>query len=320
LGPPLWQGGDGTAERRYLESVALVVRQFTRLTEFAWERTAWDLLITYLPYPDELFHLWLGYLDASLPSHDAALAARLRPFVDRGLGLVDGFVGRLAERAGPEGVLAVASDHGQVGVSRLLRPNVALLEAGLLAVGADGEIDLARTRALYFPGNSGYLVINRRERPGGIVKPEQEEVVRIELRRALLAIRDPGTDEPVVLGVIDPRDAACEPRTGGLTGGDLYLSLAPGYHVSGDHRGELISAIPPAGEHILDPQRPAMQAAFALSGPGVAANVDLGRIRQVDIAPTLCALLGIEPPAQATGEVLYRALGRLSQRVPASAE
>jgi len=242
LGPPLWQGGDGTAERRYLETMALVARQFTRMTDFAWDRIAWDLLITYLPYPDELLHVWLGYLDPSLPGHDAALAARLQPFVDRGLSLVDGFVGHLAERAGAEVVLAVASDHGQVAVRRLLRPNVALREADLLALGADGEIDLARTRAVYFPGNAGYFVINRRERPAGIVAPEQEQAVREEITAVLGAIRDPDTGEPVVLELIDPRDEAREPRTGGPTGGDLYLSLAPGYYVSGDHRGDLISA------------------------------------------------------------------------------
>jgi arylsulfatase A-like enzyme len=31
-------------------------------------------------------------------------------------------------------------------------------------------------------------------------------------------------------------------------------------------------------------------------------------IRQIDIAPTLATLLGLEPPAQATGTVLDRAL------------
>jgi hypothetical protein len=36
--------------------------------------------------------------------------------------------------------------------------------------------------------------------------------------------------------------------------------------------------------------------------------VDLGRIRQVDIAPTLAALLGLGPPAQAVGRVLEAAL------------
>jgi arylsulfatase A-like enzyme len=51
-----------------------------------------------------------------------------------------------------------------------------------------------------------------------------------------------------------------------------------------------------------------MHASFAMAGPGVARGVDLGVIRQIDIAPTLAALLGLEPPAQATGRVLEKAL------------
>ena len=112
LGPPLWKGGDGTAERRYLETVALVVRQFSRLNDFAFDRTAWELLLTYLPFPDEAVHLWYGYLDASLPSHDPALAARLRPFLDEVLRLADGEIGHLVRRGGKDTIVAVAGDHG----------------------------------------------------------------------------------------------------------------------------------------------------------------------------------------------------------------
>jgi phosphoglycerol transferase MdoB-like AlkP superfamily enzyme len=57
-----------------------------------------------------------------------------------------------------------------------------------------------------------------------------------------------------------------------------------------------------------------MHASFALTGPGVAAGVDLGVIRQVDIAPTLAALLGLGPPAQSRGAVLEGA--RSPSRAP----
>ena len=67
-------GGDGTAERRYLETVRLVERQFERLLDFGATRTRWDVLFGYLPYPDEFLHLWWGALDSSLPGHDPALA------------------------------------------------------------------------------------------------------------------------------------------------------------------------------------------------------------------------------------------------------
>ena len=44
--------------------------------------------------------------------------------------------------------------------------------------------------------------------------------------------------------------------------------------------------------------------------------VKQGLIRQIDVAPTLCLLLGIEPPAQATGVILRPALGRSAAMPP----
>jgi hypothetical protein len=310
LGPTLWQGGDGTAERRYLESVALSVRQMTRLTDFVHDRTAWTLLLAYLPYPDEALHTWLGRLDPTLPGHDPALAARLRPFLDEVLRLTDGFVGHLADHAGPEVVLAVAADHGMAGASRVVRPNVALARAGLLALDAQGRIDLARTRAVYFPGNSGFVVLNRASRPGGIVAPDAEDSVRREVHAALSGLADPATGATPLARLRDAGPAAGEPGIGGPTGGDVYLDLAPGYDISADLQGEALGPLSPRGTHSGSPERPDLRAAFTVSGPGVAAGVDLGAIRQIDIAPTLCALLGLDPPAQATGEVLRRALAR----------
>ena len=314
LGPPLWKGGNGAAERRYLETVALVARQFTRLTDFALDRTARDLLVTYLPYPDEALHVWQGYLEPTLPGHDAALAARLRGFLDEVLKVADAYVGHLATRADERTILAVAGDHGMSGASRLLRPNVALVQAGLAALDARGAIDLSRTKAVYFPGNSGFVLINRESRPGGIVAPEDEDGVRAAVAAALRGVRDPASARPVILDMLDPRAPGREPSFGGPNGGDLYLSLAPGYDVSASTRGAVVEEIPPRGVHGLDPERRELQAGFVIAGPGVAAGVSLGPIRQIDVAPTLAALLGLDPPAQATGSVLTKALAASSSR------
>jgi len=88
--------------------VALVVRQMSRVNDFAIDRTGWELLLTYLPFPDEAVHLWYGYLDPSLPSHDPALAARLRPFLDDVL--------RLAEQYGIS-IVALNAEEMQLRLS-----------------------------------------------------------------------------------------------------------------------------------------------------------------------------------------------------------
>lgn len=308
LGPPLWQGGDGTAELRFLETAALCARQLRRLTDFAARRTEWSLLVTYLPFPDEFSHHWLGRLSPGLPGHDPALAERLRPFWDRGMALVDEGVGHLLALADATTVVAVAADHGQAPVHRAVRPNAALRSAGLLHVGADGKVDLARTRALYFLANSGFVLLNKAARPGGIVAPAEVPAVSAAVRKALTGVRDPRTGERPVLDVLDARQGPRPFGMGGPNGGDLYLSLAPDTYADAGLDGPAVVEVPPAGAHILDPTRPEMQAVFALAGPGVRAGADLGTIRHVDVAPTLCELLGLEPPAQAVGHVLAEAL------------
>lgn len=310
LGKTIPKGGDGTAEKRYLETVALVALQCRRLFDFALEHTRWDLLIAYLPYPDEALHAWFGYLDPTLSGHDATMAARLRPFMDQVLRIVDDYVGHISERAGAGSIVTIAGDHGMVGTNRSVQFNVALQRAGLLNLAADGSVDLFRTRAVYFPGNQGYFLVNRIGHQEGVVRPEEEDAVLQQLEGVLRRIQDPETGAPIVTGILDPRTWNGEPAIGGAQGGDLYVSLAPGYRASADLKGNVVEAIPPTGEHMLDPERSEMHVAFVMAGPGVSQGVDLGPIRQIDIAPTLCALMGIEPPAQAVGSVLATALAR----------
>jgi hypothetical protein len=309
LGPPLWRGGDGTAEERYLETVRLVARQFGRLLEFGAQQTRWDLLIAYLPYPDEALHTWLGYLDPSLTGHDPALAARLHPYLDRVLRVTDDYLGEVRARAGPDTVIAVAADHGMIAVNHRVCLNAALAKAGLLATQPDGSIDLSRTRAVYSPWNAGYFLINRVSRKGGIVDPETEGEVLRALRATLRDLKDPETGTPLVTEILDPGE---QPGLGGPQGGDLYFNLAPGYYPSERSRGVVVRKVPPVGEHLLDPRRGEMLASLTLAGPGVATGVDLGLVREIDVAPTLSALLGIDPPANAAGSVLARALARAS--------
>jgi hypothetical protein len=234
------------------------------------------------------------------------MAARLQPFMDEALRTVDGFIGALADRTRGTAVLAIGTDHGMQGVTRMFRPNVALAAAGLLKPDERGLADLSATHAVYFRGNAGSVLLNTVDRAGGIVTAAQEGEVRRRVVAALKAVRDPLTGKPVVLDVVAPAPGQ-EPA---LPAGALHLSLAPGYELTASLRGDVVGPMDPVGSHRVDPQRPFMHGAFVIAGPGVASGVNLGLVRQIDVAPTLCALLGIDPPAQATGAVLHKALAR----------
>jgi predicted AlkP superfamily phosphohydrolase/phosphomutase len=309
LGPPMSQGGDGTAEARYVETIALVTRQFARLNDFAFERTAWDLLVTYLPFPDEALHRWYGVLDPTLAGHDPDAARRLRPYLDRVLAIIDAYVGQVADRAGRDAIVAVASDHGMTSAARHFKPNVVLARAGILGLDTAGRVDLTRTRAVYFPGNSGYVLVNRQGRPGGIVVPSEEEDVRRRVAAVLTAFEDPATGRPLGVTVTDVRAPHDGPKLGGPHAGDLFVEVGSGeVGLSARVTGDALEARRPEGTHFQKPGERRMHGSFVIAGPGVAAGADLGVIHQVDIAPTLAALLGLDPLAHAVGKPLTAAM------------
>ena len=89
-----------------------------------------------------------------------------------------------------------------------------------------------------------------------------------------------------------------------LIAGDIktHLVLDPG---SSDTRRRLRTRA--YHGHGYFPEDAAMHAALVLSGAGIAQNRSIGHVRNVDVAPTIARLLGVELP-KATGRVLTDAL------------
>jgi hypothetical protein len=307
LGATLWNGGDGTAERRYVDTIRLAVRQQSRMAAFALERTRWGLVVLRLPFPAEPLRLWAGRLDPSRPGHDAALAARLRPFLDDVLLLTDSWVGEIARRVPADAALVVIGDRGLEGADRVLRPNVALADAGLLRVSDSGAIDLAHTKVVYAPTNGGFLVLNRDSRPGGIQPRRGESLVQASAIRAMKALADQSAGDPPIAALFTPDERAAPPGVGGPSGGFLYLRPAPGVALSSEARGPLVETIETRGES-FDPARSSAAGMIILAGSGVTGGRRLPDVAAVDVAPTLSRLLGLLPPPQAQGRPLSQAL------------
>lgn len=307
LGPTLWAGGDGTAERRALELVRLDTEFLKRGTRYAFRRWSPELLTHYTPNSDSAGHAWMGLLDPASPAHDPALAARLWPFYEEVFRIQDEWLGEIVRLAGPGAVVCLVSDHGMEGVGKFFSTDAVLERAGLLKVDAAGKVDLARSRAV---GGDFAVRVNGTDRKGGIVPPsEREEVIRLAAA-SLLSLTDPETGRHVVERVFRPEETAGL-GIGGPAGGDLYFDPAPGYMPSTRYAAGLFS---PArrgagnGEHGFYPHRAKMKAVFFMAGPGVRRNLTVPGVRQIDIAPTLARLLGIPAPADARGHVIGEAL------------
>ena len=306
LGRTLPDGGDGSAEARYLETVTFAQHQLMEANRWALEHLPWELFIAYTPFPDEAEHMWRGFLEPSLPGFRQDLADRLRPLLQQVYRLSDELLGLLMAHRTEDTIVALISDHGMEGTYRLFAVNKLLRESGILAMDERGRVDLARTKAIYPAINNGYLLINSIDRKGGIVTPEQRQELVQRIRGLLLEIRD--GERQVVTGVYDARVDGDTMGIGGESGGDIYIDLLPSYEVDPKFSAaELIAKRDPHGTHGFNPLRPSMRTLMVLNGPGIRPGQRLSGVRIIDFAPTLAELLRVPVPKDATGKVLHEA-------------
>lgn len=159
------------------------------------------------------------------------------------------------------------------------------------------EIDWSKTKAIASRGNYIWLnLIGRDEH--GIVKPEDKYDVERELIDALYNYRDPQTGKRVVSIAMRNKEAAILGMNGPETGDIIYM-LEEGFNrVHGDSlptfHGFLNTSVSPI---------------FIAAGQGVQQGITTDRvIRQIDVAPTVAAILGVKMPAQCEGAPVYQIL------------
>ena len=306
FGPTLAAGGDGAAERHLVEVTVANQQYFDGALRYA-ARQPWDLLVLYVPSMDAVGHALGGMLDPDTPGHDPQLAAKVWPVYEEVFRrCMDGYVTEL-RRLLPDATLVIGSDHGVEGMRRWFYPNAVLREAGLLAEAADGTVDLARTKALFLYSHGGGVHVNSAEHKGGIVPIEERDAVKARARDALLAARDPESGTPLVRAVIDTARDGETAGIGGDVAADLYPDPTPGYYISGRFGSKVVVGppVPPGmGAHGAPPTRRRLHAIFYAVGPGVRAGGRPETVRQVDVAPTVASLLGLDPPAQSIGTSL----------------
>lgn len=305
LGSTLWQGGDGTAEMRYLETAELVTRQFERGSEWAWRSARPALLLDYFPLIDEADHMLFGHVAPESPHYDAAVAARVQQVRARAWELADHRLAALRALVAddPNAALFVGGDHGMRATWRTFRPNAALAAAGLLAVDSAGRTDLARTQAL--SPNGYWVMVNRSAWKDGIVPPGQEGAVLARAAAALEGARD-ADGRPVVTRLW----RAAEHDTlgmGGPAGGELYYEVAAGYRWSADARGPVAGPDRAGAGHGYPSPAADMQTVLCVAGAGFAPR-RLPPARTIDMAPTVAEWLGMRPPAQSVGRSLLGAM------------
>jgi predicted AlkP superfamily pyrophosphatase or phosphodiesterase len=180
-------------------------------------------------------------------------------------------------------LVAVVSDHGFMKVTKVLRPNVLLVENGLLELDEKGKVTSWKA---WFHSHGGSASLY-------LADPADETTLRkvrdiLETRR-----RDPGSG---IRAILDRPEIAA---LGGDPRAELFLDAADGFGISRAPTGGWLGDATDRGYHGYDPRRPDMRASLLLRGPGLSRSGDLGVVPMTRIAPTLAAWLGVELAAGA---------------------
>ncbi len=263
---------------------------------------SWDILFAETHASDYANHFFMGQAD-EISGADEATIRRCRDGLARTYASIDRWIGRLMELANDDTVVVVASDHGGTpNQFQVTSVNKALRDAGLLVYkdcslgGRREEIDWSKTRAVNVGTIHIFINLKGRE-PGGIVDPADYEATQREIIEALHSYKDPDTGRHPFILALSRENAEIINLWGDLVG-DVVFALDPAF--DGAHGGHL-----PVGKFGISGQH----STFIMAGAGVQQGVALQRqVRVVDVAPTLCYLLGMPMPKNVEGGIIYEAL------------
>lgn len=179
--------------------------------------------------------------------------------------------------------LIVTSDHGFSPIAHAVFPNVTLRKAGLLDVKGMRIVD-AKVQLVPQGGCAMLYITDEKNR---------DEIVR-KVRDAFASAKGVskvvGPDELSAYGFADP---AKNPRSP-----DMVLFAEMGYIFGDTAAGALEFAEKPErrGSHGHDPNFPELHGTFVAWGSGIRAGSRAGVIGNIDVAPTIAALLGLKIP------------------------
>lgn len=206
---------------------------------------------------------------------------------------IDGLIGEVHRAAlslgGGRAVLGIVSDHGHILSDNELHLNAALREAGLLEIDEQGKMKSWRAMAWSSSGSAAVMI-----------KDAGDREAAGKVRELLAKLH--GDSSNGIERVVEGEDARA---LAGFPGAAFIVGMRPGYRVGGALTGAVFRKGRPGGTHGYLPGDRGMDASFFITGPGVPAGKNLGRIDMRDIAPTVAALMGVELP-QAEGRNLIK--------------
>jgi predicted AlkP superfamily pyrophosphatase or phosphodiesterase len=196
-----------------------------------------------------------------------------------GIALLDANVKRIVDATKRAGLyrhttFIVVSDHGFRTIKHRLQPNALLREKGLL-MGAPDE--LKGKAFVQAEGGTAMVYVTNHDRLD-------------ELRRIFTGVE--GIDH--IYGPEDFSQLGLPTKETSDQAPDLVLAATPDYAFTNESEGPFVTEIAQGGTHGYVNTDPNMQAIFIASGTGIPKGVRLDSIPNLDVAPTIAVLLGLE--------------------------
>ncbi len=269
---------------------------------------------------------------------DAAKVARYQSYIDAAYKVADAAVQKIIETVGTDGNgtpnsnVIVVSDHGFAPFHTAVSLNNLLKNAGF---------DTNQVRAVASgPSTNIYINLKGREpaakdASGNViaqVEPKDYAALQKKIIETLNGLVDTnpnyvtggGASTPIFDKVYN-REVPANPTANdiitargnfiGQDTGDVFALLKLGYNFDGTQatpvirKGDATNTSPVLsvpnfyGAHGYDPTLPDMQAIFAAAGPDIAKKA-LGRVNNIDVAPTIDKILGVQPANTVNGKAI----------------
>jgi predicted AlkP superfamily phosphohydrolase/phosphomutase len=310
-----------------LEEAELHSQWVAKAALYLTQQKSCDMFFTHWHFLDDVNHYHLGYIDPDWFMYDAAKAPEHWDKIRDAYQVLDRMFATLMEEVSKDDYVVMVADHGCSSINRMVYMERWLFDKGYLvfkdpntpktALVRDWyqKIDWDKSKVWLHEGvflDAFNIFVNEKH-------PDGYRQIQNDLITDLRTWLDPQTNHTVVALALSKRDAELV----GLWGdqlGDVLVILEAGYQLGKsegrttleDNLTELTAGharMLPTEESKLGTQK----AIFTIAGPGIKPGYErevdkVGHIKLLDVTPTLCHLLGIEPPAQSQGRIIYDVL------------
>ncbi|HIE04562.1 MAG TPA: hypothetical protein EYP61_07360 [Candidatus Latescibacteria bacterium] len=317
-------------EFEYLDVARAEAGRIAAVVGYVQEKFGWDLCMLHFHVLDSVNHRFLAQFVPESHWHSEEEARKALEHQRLGYKVVDELVGTLIDLTDEETTTVFVSDHAALPSWRVVEIKNAFLRSGLLAYRVEEGrfvVDWSRTEA--FPCTEPtYVWVNLKGRePHGIVEEEKYEEVRERIIDCLLSVRDPRTGRRAVQLALRREEVGFLGQ-GGERCGDVVYFLAPGFQFWDGRLEDLDTYEPPLESFGRPDFRPSERitgshvyylptarigeftnsSVLIMAGAGVKKAEVRRSVWLTDVAPTVAALLGIEPPSGCEGRTIREVL------------